>query len=123
MKIVIFENDRSVLELYRLELSEMGHKIISYHDSQIAPCDVGEADLVIIGTPVPLHKPHALLKKIKRKFPDIPVIVNASLEIFCTEAMLTGADFCCRKSFDLGELRRLINAVDKKNKKKKTNAR
>ncbi len=125
--ILIVDDDELVLESLKMVLKEAGYKVkaISVPEKALSVFDKYSIDLVITDLKMPNISGIELLKEIKQKAPDCPVIMMTAYATVETavEAMKQGAVDYIMKPFSADELELIVKRAIKEKEIKEENVR
>lgn len=111
--ILILDEDASIQLYYEEELMDEGYEVLSEYDG----ADLGEwvlgkrPDLVIVDFKFGAGSSFDVLKELKTKDWQVPVLLCTTYDISLKEARAMGADDVVIKSSDLSELKIKIKKV------------
>jgi DNA-binding NtrC family response regulator len=116
-KILIVHDDKHILDLLSLELSELGYEVIREGSCSglLINIEIHQPDVIILD--IKPNDRHGLnmLQKIMEYDPNLPVIVWSSYESYMYDTRRIDYDYFVTKSCDLTELKLKIECVlDKK---------
>lgn len=111
--MLVVDDEESICLLYQAELEDRGYAVQVQNDGTRAMEDVERfhPDLVILDIKMPGADGFEILNRLKKKFPDICVIMNSAYGSFRNEVSLQMADGYVIKSSDLTELLKTIEKV------------
>ena len=113
-KILIVEDDTSILRGLQLNLEMEGYKILTAEDGQsgIETFEEHRPDLVILDIMLPRMNGYEVLESVRKLDPDVGVVILSAREGYDDKVLgLTlGADDFLAKPFELRELLARINA-------------
>lgn len=125
--ILIVDDDELVLESLKMVLKEAGYKVkaVSLPEKALSVFDRYSIDLVITDLKMPNISGIELLKKIRQKAPDCPVIMMTAYATVETavEAMKQGAVDYIMKPFSADELELIVKRAIKEKEIKEENLR
>jgi len=112
MKILVVDDDKRIQLLYRAELEEEGYEVFVADSGEDAlrQFDEVKPDLVTLDILMPDMDGIQVLRKMKEKNPQLPIIMSTAYDyrddfaVWASEAYLV-------KSSDLGELKNTINKL------------
>ena len=112
MKLLIVDDDANIQRLYKEELEEEGYDIViaSTGKDALEMFEKENPDIVTLDILMPDIDGISLLRKMKEKRPDIPIIMSTAYDyrddfaVWASEAYIV-------KSSDLGELKKTIKKL------------
>ena len=112
MKILIVDDDQSILRLYQEELEEDGYEIVTAASGTegLATFEAEEFDLVMLDIHLPDIDGIKLLRQMKEKKPRMPIIMSTAYDyrddfsVWASEAYIV-------KSADLTEMKATIRKL------------
>ena len=112
MKLLIVDDDANIQRLYKEELEEEGYEIViaSTGKDALEMFEKENPDIVTLDILMPDIDGISLLRKMKEKRPDIPIIMSTAYDyrddfaVWASEAYIV-------KSSDLGELKKTIKKL------------
>ena len=112
MKLLIVDDDLNIQRLYKEELEEEGYDIViaGTGTEALALFEKENPDIVTLDILMPDIDGISLLRKMKEKRPDIPIIMSTAYDyrddfaVWASEAYIV-------KSSDLGELKKTIKML------------
>ncbi len=112
-KIFVIEDDKHILDLYSLELSELGHEIITAESRRrlLKKIEVYQPDIVILEIKLVDCDGLEMLQEIREYDNDLPVIICSAYESYRYDIRTIAADYFISKSCDLTELKSKIDRV------------
>ena len=111
--ILLVEDDKNQLLLYKQELSHEGYNIITAEDGQEAVKKVKEytPDLIVMDINMPKMNGIESIGKILSDHKKIPIIINTAYSSYKDDFMSWSADAYIIKSSDLTELKDKIKEL------------
>ena len=111
--VLLVEDDKNQLLLYKQELSLEGYNIITAQDGQEAVKKVKEhtPDLIVMDINMPKMSGIESIGKILSEHKKIPIIINTAYSSYKDEFMSWSADAYIIKSSDLKELKDKIKEL------------
>ncbi|MBI4686898.1 MAG: response regulator [Nitrospirae bacterium] len=114
MKVLVVDDDVNILRLYKEELEEEGYQVLtsSTGEEGMSIFEKENPDVVTLDILMPDIDGITLLRKMKEKRPDTPVIMSTAYDyrddfaVWASEAYIV-------KSSDLDELKRVIKTLAK----------
>ena len=118
-KILCVDDDLSLLQLYKDELSEEGYKVILAKNAKeaLAKFDKDKPHLVIMDIRMPVMDGIEVLTAMLGKDRQIPVILNTAYPQYRENFMTWGAEAYVIKSSDITEIKEKIRKVLDRRKK------
>jgi DNA-binding response OmpR family regulator len=112
-KILCVDDNHSLLQLYRDELSDEGYEVILARNGKeaLAKFSKEKPDMVITDIRMPIMDGIETLNAILGKNREVPVIINTAYPQYKENFMTWGADAYVVKSSDLTELKEKIHEV------------
>lgn len=112
-KILIVEDEESLLHLYRMELEEEGYQVATASDGTEALRIMQEkpADLVIMDLALPNGSGLDVITRMLEMNPDLRVIINTAYAHYKDDFHSWSADAYLVKTSDLGELKKTIRDI------------
>jgi len=109
-KVLIVDDERHILEYYSRELSEDGHQVITEDSGEqlLAKIALQRPDIVILDIKLLQWDGLELLREIRNRFYDLPVILCTAYDTFKEDDRSICADYYVVKSYDLSELKTKI---------------
>lgn len=106
-RILVVEDEPNLKDLYRLELEESGHHVVTCEDGESAIEAAREEvfDLVILDIKIPKREGTEVLHEIKKRNRETPVILNSAYSTYKSDFSTWMADAYVVKSADLAELK------------------
>ena len=113
MKILFVDDDTGILEAAKTALELYGYDVITASSGEECLKKLNEADIVFLDIKMPGMDGIEVLKEIKKRNKDLPVIMITAYATVDTaiEAMKEGAFDYIRKPFDVEELRASLLAA------------
>jgi CheY-like chemotaxis protein len=112
-KILLVDDDKNVRMLYQLELEDDGYEVIASGTGAglLNLIESERPDLVILDVRLAGFDGLELLRKARRLFRDLPVIICSAASLSQHDAESTSPDFCVRKSSNLTELKKTVSTA------------
>ena len=110
-RILVVDDDENIRQDYMEELSDEGHQVsvaASGHEL-LRIIDLFKPDVVILDIKLGNYDGLELLKEIRNEYYNLPVILCSAFETYKYDLRSIGADCYVVKSFDLSELKTMIN--------------
>ena len=114
-KILSIDDEENIRLLLSCELEDEGYEVISLGDPQQAMKAIEEEhpDIVLLDIKMPQLDGMELLKMIRDKYYDLPVILLSAYSSFKRDVAAMASDYYVVKSADLTELKKLIKKIFK----------
>ncbi len=116
-RVLVVDDEEGIRFLYKEELEEEGCEVVLASDGEEALKQLdaaGEIDLVLLDIKMPGMDGVEVLRRIKEKSKDIPVILSTAYPHYKHEFGTWACDAYVVKSSDLTELKEIIREVLKK---------
>ncbi len=112
-KIIICDDDESILEVVKIVLEEQGHEVTAVADPETIYSHIGSQcpDLILLDLWMPVLSGDTITRELKRRkrTKDIPVIIVSASRGTKEIAEKAGADDYLSKPFDIEELEHLVD--------------
>lgn len=116
MKVLVVDDDQNIQKLYKLELEDEGYEVYQAYSGTegIALFDKVKPDIVTLDILMPDIDGIQVLRMMKEKNPDVPIIMSTAYDyrddfaVWASEAYIV-------KSSDLEELKGMIKKLIVKN--------
>lgn len=111
--VLVVDDEESICLLYQAELEDRGYSVrIQSNGSRVLE-DVENfrPDVVVLDIKMPGISGLEVLEKLKRRFPDVCVVLNSAYGSFKNEASVKRAEGYVIKSSDLSELLKTIEKL------------
>lgn len=114
-KILSIDDEENIRLLLSCELEDEGYEVISLGDPLQAMKIIEEEqpDIIILDIKMPQLSGIELLKMIRDKYYDLPVILLSAYSSFKRDIAAMASDYYLVKSADLSELKKLIKRIFK----------
>ena len=124
-KVLLMDEDEGLRDLYREELEDEGHKVLTAKNGKEAlqKLEKGKPDLIVLDIIMPKMDGMEALGRIIGKDKTIPVILHTSHPGYQEDFMSWAADAYLLKSTNLTELKEKIRELLEKNKKRTQKSR
>ena len=111
--LLVVEDDRNQVELYRQELEDEGYAVVTATDGReaIERMEKHSVDLVILDINMPKMDGIEALGRILGKDNTMPVIIHTAYAHYKDNFMTWSAEYYITKSSDLNELKEKIREV------------
>ncbi|MBN1231862.1 MAG: response regulator [Candidatus Coatesbacteria bacterium] len=105
-KVLVYENDSGIQEVYALELEHRGFivKCVTEENRILRTLRSSEYDIILFDISTVPSNLYSMLKKIRREFEEIPIVLNGSLEPKQKEMLIKNIMNVILKSEGLDEL-------------------
>jgi DNA-binding NtrC family response regulator len=121
MKILVVDDESIVLDSCKrvLEADGFDAYLVPSADKALEAIEYGDFALILIDVKMPGHDGIYLMREVKEKWPDIPIIVMSGYHTLETieEAIETGADAFIPKPFTPDELLEALRQVIEKERR------
>jgi DNA-binding response OmpR family regulator len=106
-KILIVDDEEGIRMLYSMELQDEGYEIITLPDGNglLEVIEKELPDCVIMDIKMKEFSGLDLLQQIRKRYYDLPVILNSAYSSFKVDLKSVAADYYVVKSSDLTELK------------------
>lgn len=110
-KILIVDDEENIRLLYSEELKDEGYTIVTASGGEylLELIEAETPDLVVLDIKMVDYNGLDLLRDIKAKYKDLPVILSTAYDNFKEDSKSLSADSYVIKSFDLSELKLKIS--------------
>ncbi len=114
-KILSIDDEENIRLLLSCELEDEGYEVISLGDPQQAMkvIEKEHPDIVLLDIKMPQLSGMELLKMIRDKYYDLPVILLSAYSFYKRDVAAMASDYYVVKSADLTELKKLIRKIFK----------
>lgn len=118
-KVLIVDDEEGIRLLYKEELEDEGYstKVAASGEDALKILDSGGVDVVLLDIKMPGMDGVEVLRRIKDKWPELPVILCTAYPHYKQEFGTWASDAYVVKSADLKELKDTVRDVLEKNKK------
>ncbi|MCX8033774.1 MAG: response regulator [Thermodesulfovibrio sp.] len=115
MKIMVVDDEKNILMLYQSELEDEGYEVVAANSGKEALelFDKEKPDLVTLDIMMPDIDGIQVLRQLKEKNPNIPVIMLTAYD-YRDDFSIWASDAYVVKSSDLGSLKDTIKQVAEK---------
>ncbi len=106
-KILVVDDEEGIRILYSMELHDEGYEVVTLPDGTglIETLDKEQPDCVVLDIKMREYNGLDLLQEIRKKYYDMPVILNSAYSSFKVDLKAVAADYYVVKSSDLRELK------------------
>jgi len=115
MKILVVDDEKNILMLYKAELEDEGYEVITANSGKeaIELFDSEKPDLVTLDIMMPDIDGIQVLRQLKQKNPSVPVIMLTAYD-YRDDFSIWASDAYVVKSSDLGTLKATIKEIAEK---------
>lgn len=105
-RILIVDDEEPVCMLYKEYLTREGYRVDTVNSGRQAMHRIGEItyDLMVLDVELANENGLDILKQIKKKYPDLPVILNSAYSVYKSDFTSWMADAYLLKSSDINPL-------------------
>ncbi|MGC8657927.1 MAG: response regulator [Desulfomonilaceae bacterium] len=106
-KILIVDDEEGIRMLYSMELQDDGYEVITLPDGNglLDVIEKEHPDCVVMDIKMKEFNGLDLLQQIRKRYYDLPVILNSAYSSFKVDLKTVAADYYVVKSSDLTELK------------------
>jgi DNA-binding response OmpR family regulator len=106
-KILIVDDEEGIRMLYSMELQDEGYDVVTRADGKdlLAVVEEEKPDCIILDIKMREYSGLDLLQELRRKYYNLPVILNSAYSSFKVDLKAVAADYYVVKSSDLRELK------------------
>jgi len=106
-KILIVDDEEGIRILYKMELEDEGYEVMTLPDGQelLKVVDELQPDCIILDIKMREYDGLDLLQQLRKKYYDLPVILNSAYSSFKVDLKAVAADYYVVKSSNLAELK------------------
>jgi len=113
--ILIVEDEEALREIFKDELSESGYNVLTSAEARdcFIKLSTNKVDLLILDVKLPDLSGLELLEKIRKKYPDLPIIMATAYDSFRTDFSVWVANVSdyIVKPIDLAVLKEKIKKI------------
>jgi DNA-binding response OmpR family regulator len=115
MKIMVVDDEKNILSLYQLELEEEGYEVVTANSGKEALelFDKEKPDLVTLDIMMPNMDGIQVLRKLKEKNPNVPVIILTAYD-YRDDFSVWASDAYVVKSSEMTTLKENIKLLSEK---------
>ena len=101
------DDEEGIRILYKMELEDEGYEVMTLPDGQelLKVVDELQPDCIILDIKMREYDGLDLLQQLRKKYYDLPVILNSAYSSFKVDLKAVAADYYVVKSSDLAELK------------------
>jgi DNA-binding response OmpR family regulator len=112
-KILIVDDEEGIRMLYSMELQDEGYDVITLPDGKdlLETVERERPDCIVLDIKMREFSGLDLLQQLRRKFYDLPVILNSAYSSFKVDLKVVAADYYVVKSSDLTELKEKLKVA------------
>jgi DNA-binding response OmpR family regulator len=112
-KILIVDDEEGIRMLYSMELQDEGYDVITRSDGKdlVEIVDQEQPDCIILDIKMQEYSGLDLLQQLRKKYYDLPVILNSAYSSFKVDIKSVAADYYVVKSSDLTELKEKLRVA------------
>ncbi len=106
-KILIVDDEEGIRMLYSMELQDEGYEVVTRPDGRnlLEVVEEEKPDCIILDIKMREYSGLDLLQELRRKYYNLPVILNSAYSSFKVDLKAVAADYYVVKSSDLRELK------------------
>jgi DNA-binding response OmpR family regulator len=115
MKIMVVDDEKNILMLYKSEMEDEGYEVVTANSGREAleVFDKEKPDLVTLDIMMPDIDGIQVLRQLKQKNPNVPVIMLTAYD-YRDDFSVWASDAYVVKSSDLGSLKETIKQIAEK---------
>ncbi len=112
-KILIVDDEEGIRMLYKMELEDDGYEVITLPDGKelMEVVDRERPDCLVLDIKMKDYNGLDLLQQIRKKYYDLPVILNSAYSSFKVDLKAVAADYYVVKSSDLTQLKEKLRVA------------
>lgn len=112
-KILIVDDEEGIRMLYAMELEDEGYEVITRPDGKdlLKVIEEEKPDVLVLDIKMKEYSGLDLLQEIRKKYYDLPVILNSAYSSFKVDLKAVAADYYVVKSSDLTELKEKLKVA------------
>lgn len=112
-KILIVDDEEGIRMLYSMELQDEGYQVVTLSDGKdlLRVVDKEQPDCVVLDIKMREYNGLDLLQELRKKYYDLPVILNSAYSSFKVDLKAVAADYYVVKSSDLSELKEKLKVA------------
>ena len=112
-KILIVDDEEGIRMLYSMELQDEGYQVVTLPDGKdlLSVVDKERPDCVVLDIKMREYNGLDLLQELRKKYYDLPVILNSAYSSFKVDLKAVAADYYVVKSSDLSELKEKLKVA------------
>ena len=112
-KILIVDDEEGIRMLYSMELQDEGYEVLTLPDGKdlLEVVEREQPDCVVLDIKMREYNGLDLLQQLRKKYYDLPVILNSAYSSFKIDLKAVAADYYVVKSSDLSELKEKLKVA------------
>jgi DNA-binding response OmpR family regulator len=112
-KVLIVDDEEGIRMLYSMELQDEGYEVVTLPDGKdlLEVVDKAQPDCVVLDIKMREYNGLDLLQELRKKYYDLPVILNSAYSSFKVDLKAVAADYYVVKSSDLTELKEKLRVA------------
>jgi CheY-like chemotaxis protein len=112
-KVLIVDDEEGIRMLYAMELQDEGYEVVTLPDGRdlLEVVDEAQPDCVVLDIKMREYNGLDLLQELRKKYYDLPVILNSAYSSFKVDLKAVAADYYVVKSSDLSELKEKLKVA------------
>jgi DNA-binding response OmpR family regulator len=112
-KVLIVDDEEGIRMLYSMELQDEGYEVVTLPDGKdlLEVVDKAQPDCVVLDIKMREYNGLDLLQELRKKYYDLPVILNSAYSSFKVDLKAVAADYYVVKSSDLSELKEKLKVA------------
>ncbi len=112
-KILIVDDEEGIRMLYKMELEDDGYEVITLPDGKelMEVVDRERPDCLVLDIKMKDYNGLDLLQQIRKRYYDLPVILNSAYSSFKVDLKAVAADYYVVKSSDLTQLKEKLRVA------------
>ncbi len=106
-KILIVDDEEGIRMLYSMELEDEGYEVVTRPDGKdlLNVIESEKPNCIVLDIKMREYSGLDLLQEIRKRYYDLPVILNSAYSSFKVDLKSVAADYYVVKSSDLAELK------------------